>query len=316
MSETHVIIGAGPVGRAVAAALAGGDVDVVLASRSGVGPEAPGARRVAVDATDAEALTELAGGAAAIYNCVNPPRYDRWAEDWPPIARALLTAASRTGAVLVTAGNLYPYGPVDGPMVEGLPDAAPGSKAQVRALMTAEAFAAHAAGTVRAVEVRGSDYLGAGPGDYAHVPRVIEAALAGRGVRVVGSPDEPHTWTDVADMGRALAAVAVTQSAWGRVWHAPSNPPRTQREAITDILATAGNPAVAVKAYPRIAMKALGLVVPMIRELGETEYQFTRPYVLDSSAITRELGLAATPWDEVCRRTASSATVIAAGSGR
>lgn len=306
MTSTHLIIGAGPVGRATAEALRGTGADVILASRSGAGADVPGARRVAVDATDADALSRLATGAAAIYNCVNPPRYDTWAQDWPPVAAALLAAATRSGAVLVTAGNLYPYGPVDGPMVEGMPDAAPGYKAQIRAVMTAEALAAHAAGTLRAVEVRGSDYLGAGPGDYAHVPRVIEAALAGKGVRVVGSADQPHTWTDVADMGRALAAVAVTESAWGRVWHAPSNAPRTQREAVTDILATAGKAPVPVKPYPKVAMKAVGLVMPMIRELGETEYQFIRPYVMDSSAITRELGLEPTPWAEVCRRTAAA----------
>jgi hypothetical protein len=42
----------------------------------------------------------------------------------------------------------------------------------------------------------------------------------------------------------------------------------------------------------------------MLRELKETTYQFDRPYLLDSSAITRELGLEPTPWDKVCRRTA------------
>ena len=304
MAERHVIIGAGPVGRSVAAALGERGAEVILASRSGAGTTVPGVTRVGVDAGDPEALTALATGAAAVYNCVNPPRYDRWPEMWPPVAAALLTAAERSGAVLVTAGNLYPYGPVVGPMVEGMPDSAPGSKAQVRARMTADAFAAHAAGKIRTVEVRGSDYLGAGPGDYAHIPRVIGAALAGKAVRVVGSADQPHTWTDVRDMGRALAAVAVAESAWGRVWHAPSNPPRTQREAVTDVLASVGKPPVPVKPYPRAAMRALGLVSPMIRALGETEYQFTRPYVMDSTAITTELGLLPTDWDEVCLRTA------------
>ena len=47
--------------------------------------------------------------------------------------------------------------------------------------------------------------------------------------------------------------------------------------------------------------------VPVLRELRETEYQFLEPYVLDSSAIERELGLAPTPWLEVCRATADNA---------
>jgi nucleoside-diphosphate-sugar epimerase len=157
---------------------------------------------------------------------------------------------------------------------------------------------------VRAVEVRGSDYMGAGPGDYAHVPRVIPRALQGKTVRVIGSPDQPHTWTHVGDMGRALATVARQDSAWGRVWHAPSNPPRTQREAVNDVCRVAGRPAVDVKATPRILLSLAAPLQPVVRELRETEYQFTRPYVMDSSAITEAFALTATPWDEVCRRTA------------
>jgi nucleoside-diphosphate-sugar epimerase len=304
MSDRHVIVGAGPVGRAVADVLAARGADVVLASRSGQGADVVGARRVAVDAADPEALSRLADGAQVLYNCVNPPRYDVWPTVWPPIAAALLAAAERTGAVLAVTGNLYPYGPVDGPMVEGMPDAAPGTKAQIRAKMTADAFELHRAGRIRAVEVRGSDYMGGPLGDHAHVPRVIPAALKGKHVRVIGRADLPHTWTDVHDMGRALVAVADRESAWGRVWHAPSNAPRTQAEAVNDVLASVGKPAVRVTAYPKALLRVAGLFDGQMRELRETEYQFTRPYVMDSSAITTELGLQATPWEEVCRRTA------------
>jgi len=298
MSDRHIIIGAGPVGRATADALTARGADVVLASRSGTG------NTTAVDATSAEALGQLADGAVAIYNCVNPPAYDKWPELWPPVANALLAAAQRSGAVLVTAANLYAYGPVDGAMVEGMPDAAPGKKAQVRATMTADAFAAHASGQLRAVEVRGSDYMGAGPGDYAHVPRVIEKALQGNAVRVIGSADQPHTWTDVRDMGRALATVATEESAWGKVWHAPSNAPRTQAEAVNDVLASVGAKPVSVKAMPALLFTVVSPFVPILRELKETDYQFTRPYVMDSSAITAAFGLEPSPWDDICRRTA------------
>jgi len=270
----------------------------VLASRSGTG------NTTAVDATSAEALGQLADGAVAIYNCVNPPAYDKWPELWPPVANALLAAAQRSGAVLVTAANLYAYGPVDGAMVEGMPDAAPGKKAQVRATMTADAFAAHASGRLRAVEVRGSDYMGAGPGDYAHVPRVIEKALKGKAVRVIGSADQPHTWTDVRDMGRALATVATEESAWGKVWHAPSNAPRTQAEAVNDVLASVGVKPVSVKALSPLMFTVVSSFVPIVRELKETAYQFTRPFVMDSSAITAAFGLEPSPWDDICRRTA------------
>jgi nucleoside-diphosphate-sugar epimerase len=304
MGERHLVVGAGPVGRETAALLADEGHEVLLASRSGKGEAVAGVPRVALDATDAERLTEVASGAVAIYNCINPPAYDRWPTMWPPISAALLTAAERSGAVLVTAGNLYPYGPVDGPMVERLPDVAPGTKARVRATMWADALAAHRAGRLRAAEVRGSDYMGADVGEGGHIPRLVPRALAGRSVRVLGSPDEPHSWTDVRDMARALVAVAAREDAWGRVWHAPTNPARTQREALADVCRAAGTDPVEVRGYPRHALRLGGILSPLIRELKETVYQFDRPYLLDSSAITKELGLEPTPWDEVCRRTA------------
>ena len=39
--------------------------------------------------------------------------------------------------------------------------------------------------------------------------------------------------------------------------------------------------------------------------LSAMRYQFDAPFVMDSSAALNELGLAPTPWDEVCRRTAA-----------
>lgn len=303
----HLVVGAGAVGHSLAALLASRGETVILASRSGAGPAVDGAQRLAIDAADAAALTAAADGAAAIYNCVNPPNYAKWPELWPPLSHALLTAAERSGAVLATVSNLYAYGPVDGPMVEGLADAATDTKGRVRATMWAEAKAAHDAGRLRAVEVRASDYMGAGVGDGSHICRVAPRALAGRPVRVIGSAHQPHTWTDVRDVARALDVAAREERAWGRVWHAPSNPPRTQAEAVADVCAAVGRSGVRVSAYPGWALAALGAVSPMMREVTAMDHQFARPFVMDSSAIVREFGLEPTPWAEVCERTARSA---------
>ena len=315
MSDLHVIVGAGPVGRATAVQLVSEGHDVVLVSRSGAGPDVPGTRREAADAADADALAALATGAVALYNCINPPSYGVWPTYWPPVAAAFLDAAERSGATLVTASCLYGYGPVDEPMVEGMPDAAPGTKGRLRAQMWADALAAHEGGRIRAVEVRGSDYMGPWI-TSAHIPHVTPRALSGKAVRVFGSPDLPHSFTDVRDMGRALAAVAQRPSAWGRVWHAPTNEPRTQAEAVADVCRAAGRPPVTVKPWPRALLSVGGAFVPMLREMRETVYQFQRPYVLDSAAITRELGLEPTPWAEVCRATATGQATSVQNPGR
>jgi nucleoside-diphosphate-sugar epimerase len=299
----HLVVGAGPIGTATAARLAAAGESVTLVSRSGRGA-APGITAVGADASSTARMSELAAGAVAIYNCANPA-YHRWPTDWPPIANALLSAAQTSGAVLATVSNLYGYGPVSGAMREDLPLAARGPKGRVRAQMFHDARAAHEAGRLRMTEVRGSDYVG--PGAQSHLgERVVPALLAGKRVSVIGSPDQPHTWTYTHDVARMLVTAAADERAWGRAWHVPSNPPRTQREAIADLADVAGVPMIKVGTVPRLVLRALGLVNPMMRELGETYYQFSEPFVMDSGDAERTFGITATPWPDVLEHTLRS----------
>ena len=300
----HVVAGAGEVGSALATTLAQAGAEVVVVTRSGSGPELPGITRRALDIADTEALLAAVPSAAVIYNCVNPP-YHRWVEDWPPMAESFLAYAEKTGAVLVTCSNLYGYGPVDVPMTEDLPLAATGTKAKVRIAMWQEAKARNDAGRIRATEVRGSDYIASSDqsmlGD-----RVVPRVLAGKSVQLVGEVDQPHTWTSPIDVARLMVVTGYDERAWGRVWHVPSNPPRTGREAVGDIAGAAGVSSVKVSSVPGIALSALGLVNPMIRELKETAYQRERPYILDESAARDTFGLEPTPWSDVLNELVTS----------
>ena len=303
----HLIVGAGPVGRHVAELLTARGDHVTVVSRSGRSTGIGGVEHLALDASDTDALSRATEGAAVLYNCANPGDYTQWERTWPPLAAALLTAAERTGATYGITGNLYPYGPVDGPMHEGLPDAATDHKGVLRATLWADALAAHDAGRVRAVEVRASDYLGPGIGANGHVTRVLPSALRGRTVSMVGRTDLPHTFTDVLDVARTLVAAAEDQGAHGRTWMVPSNAPRTQRQALTDVLAAAGKPSVPVRRMPAALFRVGGLVSPMLRELADLTYQWTAPYVVDDRESRAHFGIEPTPWDEVCRRTAAGA---------
>ncbi len=204
--DMQLVIGAGAIGTATAQLLADRGERVRLVTRSGGGPSHPAIERVAADASDADALSDLAEGVAVIYSCAGPA-YPRWVTDWPPLAAALLPAAETSGALLVTTGNLDGYGAVDGPMTEDLPLRPNTDKGKVRVRIWNDALAAHRAGRIRTAEVRSSDYLGAGavtPMTLLVLPKV----LAGKRASAPADLDAPHSWTYTGDVARTLLAVA------------------------------------------------------------------------------------------------------------
>lgn len=280
----HVIAGAGPVGTAVAHELLANGEQVRVVTRSGT--EIAGAESVRADANDAARLAELSAGADAIYNCVNP-QYHRWAQDWPAISAALLSAAEASGAVLATTANLYGYGEVDSAMTEQTPLAATGIKGRVRNQMWQDALDAHEAGRVRAFEVRGSDYL-VGQSFLGAV--VLPAWAKGRTAMVPAALDAPHTWTDVRDVAALLVIGARDERAWGRPWHVPSDAPRTVRELTAVAAAQLGRPN-RIRALPSSAVWLAGLANPFVKELRETQHQFRKPFVMDSTAAQQTFGL-------------------------
>jgi nucleoside-diphosphate-sugar epimerase len=309
-----LVLGAGAVGQGTAVELASAGHRVTVVSRSGRAPAHEGVESASADATDVERLTELATGASAIINALNPPKYTVWERDWPPLAAAALSAAERTGAGLVTVSNLYAYGMVDGPMTEQTPLQPHGHKGELRARMWEEARRAHEAGRVRATELRASDYTGPGVGAQSLLNSMVVApALKGRPVwLVMGGPDVPHTWTDVRDTARLAAVLATDDRSWGHAWHVPSADARTVREVVADVAQVCGREPRGVHGIPRGMVSALGAVVPLLRELRETRHQFERPFVLDSSHTSAVFGLAPIPWEQTLKETVDYLSATAA----
>jgi nucleoside-diphosphate-sugar epimerase len=293
-NQLHVVFGTGQVGSALAAHLAGMGNAVRAVSRHEP-PALAGVDWRAADAADPEAAADAAKGAAVIYQCLNAP-YSQWPERFPPLQRGVLTAAERNGALLVSLENLYGYGPTGGqPMTEDLPLAATGVKGRARAAMTAELLAAAAAGRVRIAIGRASDFFGPGvTGGSTLGERVFGNALADRRADFIGNPNLAHTYSYVPDIAAGLATLGTDARAVGQVWHLPGPATGTTR-ALLDLVAAEVGHQVAVRSLPKLAVRVLGLANPMLRELTETYYQFSEPFILDTSKYQAAFGAARTP---------------------
>jgi nucleoside-diphosphate-sugar epimerase len=290
----HVVFGTGQVGLTLAARLAELGFAVRAVSRHRPATLAGGVDWRAADVTAPEAATDAAKGASVVYQCLNAP-YTKWPERFPALQRNVLIAAEHADALLVTLENVYGYGPTHGkPMTEDLPLAAITSKGRTRAAMTNELLAAADAGRVRIAIGRASDFFGAGVTQSTLGARVFGNAVAGKRAAFIGNPDLLHTYSYVPDIAAGLATLGTNERAVGQVWHLPG-PETVTTRALLNLVAAEVNHSVRVRNVPKLALRALGRVSPLMRELAEMSYEFEQPFVLDFTRYETTFGTSGTP---------------------
>ena len=300
-TQPHVVTGAGPVGATVALQLADRGIQVRLLTRSGSGPEHALVERRKVDVSDREQLRPHLEGVAAVHHCIHGSQYraSTWRAELPAAEQVVLELAGEVGAVVVFPESLYSYGPVDGVIDEETPRTATRGKLGIRA----DLLRAREASPTHTVSVVASDFFGPRVRTSHVGERLIPTILAGRTVTVVGSLDQPHSFTYVPDLARAMVTASLDQSLWDRVLHAPTVAAGTQRDLVVAIAAAAGVRTPRAFAVPSWVFKAMGLVSVDMRELAETSYQFDRPFVMSSRGSEDALQLAPTPFEQQVKET-------------
>ena len=96
------------------------------------------------------------------------------------------------------------------------------------------------------------------------------------------------------DIAAGLAILGSDERAVGQVWHLPGPETGTTRALLDLVAAEVGHP-VGVRNVPKLAMRALGLVNPLMRELAEMSYEFEEPFILDTTKFQSTFGTTGTP---------------------
>lgn len=300
MSELHVIFGTGPLGKWTARELVNQGKRVRMINRSGKADRLPeGVDVVAADAYDQRNNIKITQGAVAVYQCAQP-EYHEWVEKFPALQAAILEAAAENGARLVVGDNLYMYGHFHGILREDSPIAPNTRKGKTRAEMAQAVMDAHAAGRVAAAIGRASDFFG--PDDHSLTGYAILPAVQGKKANLLGRTDLPHSFTYIADFGKLLATLGIRDEAPGETWFAPTNPPVTQAEFIQMVAEALGRPVKTMVGGP-LMMRFLGLFNKEMAETVEMMFEWTSPYVIDSSKAQKVFNLSPTPMKQAVRET-------------
>ena len=317
MSRTarHVIFGTGAIGLATLEALLRRGETVRMVNRSGSASVPKEIEVTGGDAADPRFTIEVTHGAKVIYQTLNPP-YAQWVELFPALQAGVLAAAQTQEARLVSMENVYMYGrPAGQPLTETRDYAAHTKKGRLRGRMAHELLDAHKAGRVSVAIGRASDYFGPRGGAQSNLgDRLFPAVLTGKTARVLGDPDQPHTYTYIPDIGEGLAVLGEHPDAPGQVWHLPNDPnTRTTRQLCELVFQRAGASRARLRRVPPSLLRLAALTNPTVRELLEMQYQFAEPFIVDSTKIDNVLDVHATPIEQALADTL--ATYQPRGSG-
>ena len=305
MSELHVVLGTGAIGRATAEELLKRGKTVRMINRSGKMDEAPaGVQIVAANLYDPAEVREVTQGAKVVYQS-SQPSYTDWPEKFPPLQKSIIEGLTGSDAKLVIVENLYMYGAMNSkPFSEDTPHNAHTRKGKVRSEMSKTALAAHAAGKLRVAIARGSDFFGPwGLSTTAMGERTFYPMLKGKAANLVGNIDVAHTHTYVPDFGKALVILGERNEADGQAWHVPNdNPHVTQREMV-EMIAKEMSIEPKMNTMGRFMMMIGGLFIPEAKEAVEMMYEFEQPFIVDSSKFEKAFGVKATPMHEAIKET-------------
>lgn len=297
--ELHVVFGAGQVGPHLTASLLRSGARVRVVKRSAAGMPA-GAEPCPGDATDPAFCRKAAEGAAVVYHCMNPVYSTPvWNDVLPKYSDNLVAAAGAAGARLVVLDNLYMLGVGDGgPLSEDTPVNPRSRKGEIRARVARSLLEAHRRGDVRAVTGRASDFYGPGGVGTHFTDRFWKQAFAGKPAELLPNPDTPHTYHYIPDVAEGLKTLgAAPDDATGRVWMLPCAPAEPTRALVARFARALGK-RIRVRRMPRVAVKVIGLFVPILREVDEMLHQWDAPFVVDDARFRKAFGARATDRDE------------------
>ena len=294
MSVGHVVFGAsGGIGNAVIRELDRRGESVRGVNRSGEAIVPEGVEVVGADAANVDDVRRVMGGAAVVYQCL-----------FPAVQDAIIEVAGETGAKVVVANNLYMYEPTQGPMSEQSPHSY-GDREGGRfyEAMAFQAIEAHRNGQVRATVGHASDIYGPSVRHGIGSDQVFGRVMAGKPANFLGDLDVVHTYTYADDCARGLVTLGQRDEADGEVWHLPSAEPITSRELFAMIFDELGQESK-IRVANGMLLNMLALFNGDMRRLKkEKVYQFTTPWLVDSSKYEEAFGTEVTPHNEAVRET-------------
>ncbi|MFK4812073.1 NAD-dependent epimerase/dehydratase family protein [Devosia sp. ZW T5_3] len=241
---------------------------------------------------DAANVTEIAAAIAEadiVVNALNLP-YDKWDKGRAEAQLAgVIAAMGDSGKTMLFPGNVYNYAATDRRMSPDMAQQPQTPRGAIRVRQEAMLAAASKAGKFQTIIIRAGDFYAPGnAGDWFDQAMLMDAKKGK--VYHMADLDVGHAWAYLPDLGRAFVKVAERRQSLGafETFHFAGHF-ETHGAMLAAIQAAAPVPLKAAQ-WPWIVLQAMGLAMPMMREIVKMRYLWNNPMELVDPRLDAILG--------------------------
>ncbi len=241
------------------------------------------------NASNQESLEGALEDCTHLFYLINVP-YDQWREKVFPLLEASVKAAIKKNAKLVFPGNVYNYGYAQyNPVDETHPWEAHTQKGKIRIELENYLKQEKKERGLKYTIIRMPDFYG---------PFVINTfsekayinALKGKTIQWIGDLDTPTEYIFIEDGGKAMVTAGLSEKSNGEEYNVPAYSPITSRDYLTEIALQAGSGSKITTINSDFLFSALGIFVPLIKEVKEMLYLKRRELILDGTKYKETFG--------------------------
>jgi nucleoside-diphosphate-sugar epimerase len=241
------------------------------------------------DLSDPKQLDNAVNGSDIVYVTIAfEYKLKVWRELWPAFMKNLIDSCSRHSSKIVFIDNVYMYDPIYlSDMTEETPINPVSEKGKVRAEVAKMLMDAVEKNKVEAIIARAPDFYGPGVVGSMLYQTVYLNLLKNKSPQWLGKLDVIHSFIYSKDIGKSVALLGNTKDAYNQVWHLPTTDQKLTNRKWIEMLMNAMNKQKQIQTMPDWVMSALGIFVPILKELKDVGYQFKQDYFFNSSKLNK-----------------------------
>lgn len=208
-----------------------------------------------------------------------------WKQYWMPLIKNVIEACLEYNSKLVFFDNVYAIGGDNvNHITENSPISPTSKKGKIRAEVDRLILESIDNSNLQAIIARAPDFFGGtAKANSIVINLVYDNLVKGKKAQWLCNPKVVHSMGFVPDLAKGTALLGNTPEAYNQIWNLPTDPQKITGEEWINLFATELGTVNKYTVLPNWLVSGIGLLVPVMKELAEMNYQYDRDYYFDST---------------------------------